>query len=411
MSDLRARLRNLRAVTRPPIRYEPLDDIDEPQSLDVLAEGEYHETPHGSSYVVRTSHSLDHIHGEGILDGWLSQNLTGAAVFTRDRRLATVAPQRCLFLDTETTGLSAGAGTLVFLVGVGFFTDDGFEIRQYFLRDPGEELAMLHAIRDLMEQHEALVTFNGRSFDIPLLASRYIVNRQNLRADRWPNLDLLHPARRLWKRRLESCRLSALETSVLGVRRTGHDVPGWLIPQLYQDYLRTGDARQMRRVMYHNLYDVLSMVTLATHLCETFSSADIHELPHDDLLSLARWYEDLDLPQEAESIYAAALKASQREANQKLCLENLAALYKKQDRRAEAEPLWQALATLSPADPSPRLELAKYHEWTTHDLAQALAWTEAAEQANDLRPHSFDQQMSADEIQKRRERLHQKIAR
>ncbi len=411
MSDLRARLRNLRAATRPELRYEPIDDSGEPLPVDLLANGEFHATPHGDSYVISTQHSHDHVHGEGILNAWLAQSLAGAAVFTRDRRLATIEPQRCLFLDTETTGLSAGAGTLVFLVGVGLFTEEGFEVRQYFLRDPGEELAMLHDLRDLMDQHEALVTFNGRSFDMPLLASRYIVNRQPLHADRWPNLDLLHPARRLWKRRLESCRLSSLESSVLGVRRTGQDVPGWLIPQLYQDYLRTGDTRQMQRVMYHNLFDVLSMVTLATCLCETFSRADVQALPHEDLLSLARWYEDLAMPQQAEAIFVEALRAARHDADQRLCLEGLAALYKKQERRAEAEPLWQALATLSPSDPAPRLDLAKYHEWTTHDIAQAMVWTDSAEQALELRPPSYDQRMMLSEIQKRRERLHQKMLR
>jgi hypothetical protein len=153
------------------------------------------------------------------------------------------------------------------------------------------------------------------------------------------------------------------------------------------------------------------MVTLATTLCETFSNADIQALPHDDLLSLARWYADLELPQQAEALFADALKAARRDADQIMCLEGLAALYKKQDRRAEAEPLWQALAMLIPSDLASRLELAKYHEWTTHDLAQALTWTEAAEQANALRPKSFDQQISLDEILKRKERLQQKLAR
>src|SRR5258708_7644427 len=323
MSFFRDSLLNLRGAARPaPRRVENVEryedqqrfraDVEsfganEPQTLEALVPGEQHETPYGVSYMVRTAYAHDHVHGEAELRGWLSQSLAGAAAFTQDRRLAGIDPRRCLFLDTETTGLNAGSGTLVFLTGVGMFTEDGFEVRQYFLRDPGEERAMLHALHELMTSYDALVTFNGRSFDMPMLSARFTVNRQPLRADRWPNLDLLHPARRLWKRRLESCRLASLEDSILGVRRTGQDVPGFLIPQLYYEYLQNGDARQMRRVIYHNLFDVLSMVTLATVLCDTFARVDTPALPHDDLISLARWYEALDMLPQPEIMIRAPL--------------------------------------------------------------------------------------------------------
>src|SRR5215217_7004710 len=153
MSDLRSRLRNLRAVTnRPTPRIENGDAWlpaleGEAQPLETLVPGDLHETPFGAAYVVREQHAPDHMHGQGMLDSWLTQSLAGAAVFTKDRRLAAIDPRRCLFLDTETTGLNAGVGTLVFLVGIGLFTESGFEVRQYFLRSPGEEPAMLHAIQ------------------------------------------------------------------------------------------------------------------------------------------------------------------------------------------------------------------------------------------------------------------------
>ncbi len=424
MSDLRQRLRNLRAVHRPlePIRYEAVPpDSDAPQALETLAPGELFETPHGKSYLIRTAHTPDHTHGTGVLHHWLAQNLSGAASFTNDSRLANVTPNRCVFLDTETTGLNAGAGTLVFLVGLGLFTESGFEVRQYFLRDPGEEPAMLHAIREVLDGCDALVTFNGRSFDMPLLDARYLLNRQHLPVSRWPNLDLLFPARRLWKRRLQSCRLASLETAILGVRRAGQDVPGWLIPQLYHEYLATGDARQMSRVLYHNLFDVLSMVTLATTVCQTFaqsfaqsdpvSASPVAEtIPHDDLLSLARWYESLGKVHEAEDAYRAALRVARHENDQRLCLAGLAGLLKRQERLGEAEALWQTLVALSPADPEPCLELAKYHEWTTHELELALVWTDAAAQANSRRASPYLQQMTNQDIMHRRERLMRKMA-
>jgi uncharacterized protein YprB with RNaseH-like and TPR domain len=416
VSDLRSRLRNLRAATsrpRPAPRFESTPSVPpsfgSPQPLEVLVPGDLYETPLGRSYVVRTLHPPDHVHGGSELNGWLSQSLAGAASFIQDRRLATVDPRRCLFLDTETTGLNGGAGTLVFLVGVGRFTGEGFEVRQYFMRDPGEEPAMLHAVQAMLDEYDALVTFNGRSFDVPLLAMRYTLNRQRLDFERWPNLDLLHPARRLWRRRLSSCRLAALESSVLGVQRSDDDVPGWLIPQLYYEYLQTGDARQMRRVMYHNLVDVLSMVTLATYLCGVFTQAN-PALPFDDLVSLARWYEGLHMLDRAESAYQAALRAARHDFDRKLIVESLAQFLKHQDRRAEAEPYWETFAALSPASPDPRLELAKYHEWTTGDVGLAIVWTQAALEAVNSWPPSAARQEQLDDIRHRLDRLLRKVA-
>ncbi len=384
MTDQRARLNRLLHPTphpyAPPLgEWRPSGALGgAPQPIEALLPGYSVATESGAAYVIPTQHPPDHVHGSRALTDWLGQDLAGAAAFSRESRFGALDPRRCLFLDTETTGLSAGAGTLVFLVGIGLFTDQGFEVRQFFLRDPHEEPAMLDAILALLSQHDAIVTFNGRSFDVPLLASRYTLNRQRVRLDNWPNLDLLHPARRLWKRRLPSCRLSALETAILGVRRTGEDVPGWLIPQMYHDYIRSGDARPMAGVIYHNLIDVLSMVTLAVHLCETFAQPERAELPCDDLISLARWYDSLGKSDQAESAYAGALAAAQHPIDRAAILDDLAGLLKRSERWDEAAACWEGLAALRPAGVEARIELAKYHEWHTHDLDQARGWTEEA---------------------------------
>jgi hypothetical protein len=425
MSDLRSRLRNLRAVNGSSSsanrsRYNNRSEDDqrdysmpplsgEPQSLESLVPGDLHDTPHGATYVIRQRHAADHEHGNSILEHWLSQSLVGAAAFTRDRRIAGIDPRRFLFLDTETTGLNGGVGTLVFLVGIGLFTDEGFEVRQYFLRNPAEEPAMLHAIHELLEQHEALITFNGRSFDVPLLTTRYMLNRRHLDSERWPNLDLLHPARRLWRRRLESCRLSSLENAILGVYRTGDDVPGWLIPQLYHEYVRNGDGRQMQRVIYHNLMDILSMVTLATQVCTIFSQPESSPLPHDDRLSLARWYESLNMASQAEAAYLAAMQSARHEADRTLILESLALLLKRQNRREDAAYYWESLAALSPANPKPRLELAMYHEWTTGNIQQAVDWTQDALHLVSGWPASAGKQEALTEIEHRLDRLLRKL--
>ncbi len=409
MSDLRARLNRLRDLhtTHTP-STAPFRAPGKPQPLEALANGTLHENELGISYIIPTHHNHDHVHGRRGLADWLTQNLDGAAAFTRDERLLTADPRRCLFLDTETTGLASGAGTLVFLVGIGLFTDQGFEVRQFFLRDPAEEPAMLHAIYNLIKEHDALVTFNGRSFDVPLLASRYTLNRQRVRLDGWANLDLLHPARRLWKRRLESCRLAALEVDILGVERTTADVPGMLIPQMYQDYLRTGDGRDMMRVIYHNLIDVLSMVTLGAQVCETFAQPNAAGLPGEDLLSLAKWYEGLEMADRAEAAYDAALTAARRDAEMTAVLEGYTGLLKKQNRREEAAAHWQTWAILAPRSELPRLELAKYHEWHTGDLAQAQHWVEEALRAVRAWGVSDRRDAMITELEHRLERLQRK---
>ena len=145
-------------------------------------------------------------------------------------------------------------------------------LRQYFLRDPGEEDALLNQLVEDLAAATGWVTFNGRAFDLPILETRLTLNRQRGALGQRPNLDLLPLARRLYRRRLPSCALGDLEKHVIGLQREQDDVPGALIPQMYIDYLRTRDPSEMRRVIYHNAMDILSMATLGAHLLEAFAT-------------------------------------------------------------------------------------------------------------------------------------------
>ena len=169
---------------------------------------------------------------------------------------ASVKMQDLLFLDTETTGLSRGAGTVAFLVGVGYFSQDHFVVEQYLMRDYDEELFVLQEINRLLEAFPVLVTFNGRTFDMPVLQSRFLLNRF---PDKYESVhaDVLYPSRRLWKLRLGSCNLQTLEESVLGVVRED-DIPGALIPQTYFKYLDNRDFEPIRSIMAHNRQDITS---------------------------------------------------------------------------------------------------------------------------------------------------------
>lgn len=360
---------------------EPLPDYDayddDIQPLDkLLPGGTIQTTADGDCFILDNVYALAHRHGDDPLDSWQRVDWSATAVFTQDPRFHDLTLPDCLFVDTETTGL-AGAGTIAFMVGVAFVEGDALVVRQYFLRDHGDEPAMLLLLDELLAGKKALVTFNGRSFDLPLLDRRFLMNR--LRADVLdrPHIDLLLPARRLWRNRFGSVALGELEKKLLGVRRSHADVPGYAIPGLYHEYIRTGDARQMARVFYHNEIDMLSMVTLLPRVIRQFAHADEgdHAL---DLFSLGRWQQQMGLLAEAEQNLRRALAGDVSLAQYHQTLHELANLLKRNGRRPEALPLWQQIAATTFDDVTAHVELAMHYEWQEKDIATAIRWTEQA---------------------------------
>ena len=188
--------------------------------------------------------------------------------------------QDLLFLDTETTGLSGGAGTLAFEIGTGFFDGDFFRIRQYVIRDYSQEREMLEAVIDLVKERRTVITFNGKTFDLPLIESRCIMNGLRFSFSDCPQLDLLHICRRVFKLRLGRCSLSALEQAVLGSERED-DLPGALVPQRFFDYLHSGEFSLIRDVLRHNFDDVLSMPKLVSRVAGAFRAPEALEYPED----------------------------------------------------------------------------------------------------------------------------------
>ena len=384
--DLQNRLRRLgvvkgaRNLKSPPTPARPITGGDEPPALSALLPGgQVLESSLGSCFVLDHVYPLAYQHGTAQLSDLTQLPVSAAAQFDRDERLAGLDHKDLLFLDTETTGL-AGAGTIAFMVGVAFFEEQAFVVRQFFLRDHGDEPAMLTLLGGLLAERPAVVTFNGRSFDLPLLDARYLMNRlDDLVGDlrQRPHIDLLPPSRRLWRSRLGSCSLASLEESLLGVHRTHEDVPGWAIPGMYLDYLRSGDARELLRVFYHNQIDMLSMVTLAVRIIRHFVQPLADDEPLD-VLSLARWQVALNMPSEAEVNLQRLLASELTLDTYQQALSQLAWLFKRRDRRVQAVPLWQQLAVTSFDDVSAHVELAKYYEWHDIQLELALDWTTQA---------------------------------
>lgn len=400
-SDLRRRLQRL-GRRRPVEAAAP-----RPGPRGVLT-GEVIDTPMGSAFRRQSLYPLAYLHGQGRLDHWLEFDPHLAADLARQPELGELTLDRLAFLDTETTGLAGGAGTLVFLVGLGRFTADGFRLRQYFLRDPAEEAGMLHALQEDLEDAAGFVSFNGRVFDVPLLEMRYGIGlRRRWSLSARPHLDLLFPARRLWRRALPDCSLGTLEAHLLGVERSDDDIPGALIPGLYLDYLRSGDTGSMSRVLYHNTMDILSLVGLASTVLER------HLGPHEALngseaLAVARWHADHGRTEAAEAALRHAMVGSQGAVQQE-ALRSFTSLLRSQRRRGQALDALASWSSLAPADPEPCLEAAKYYEWEAHDPASALTWADQARQAAESWPEGWRRRQALDAIDHRIQRLLAKL--
>jgi hypothetical protein len=282
---------------------------------------------------------------------------------------------------------------------------------------------MVEALVDDLPAFEALVSFNGRAFDVPIIENRFILARMAPPMRDMPHVDLLHPARRLWRYALSSCALTSLERQVLGVRRQQADVPSGLIPYLYRDYLRTGDARDMKRVLYHNKIDILSMVTLAVRLCRAFADpwnverlGPRRELSGGELYALGRWYALEGRVEDAERAYWAALRlpSTRDPVLRGRTLRELALLLKRDERRDAAFELWQQLALESAQDARgvlAHVELAKYFEWYVGDLSQAAAWTREALRRVEAGAQGSHRVAKLAELRHRLSRLEHKMAR
>jgi uncharacterized protein YprB with RNaseH-like and TPR domain len=316
--------------------------------------------------------------------------MTAAAMLANDPSIASFNASDALFLDTETTGLAGGTGTMAFLIGLGWFEDGQFHVRQILARDFGEEKAALSYLSEIAGQKKFLVTFNGKAFDVNLLATRFILNRLRSDLSSLPHLDLLHPSRRILGHRLENSRLATLEAEVLGVEREG-DIPGWEIPQRYFDWLRHRDGRLLASIFEHNRLDVISMASLTAHLTEILTAQELIQNVHaSDYLAAARL-----LLKRRDS---CGVEKILNMFNDRGCKEisaaskkDLSSLYKRTGRWQQAVQIWQELITTLPADYSTISEMAKWLEHHVRDYQQAKDLVEKVlNQTHDLSSEQKD---------------------
>ena len=299
--------------------------------------------------------------------------------------IPAVDSSRWAFLDTETTGLAGGTGTCAFLVGVGAIEPEGFRLRLFFMRDYDEEAAMLHALGEFLAGYEVLVTYNGKSYDAPLLETRFLLRRQPNPIHRMHHLDLLHGSRSLWKLRLESCRLIHLEYEILGMERQG-DLPGELIPHYYFEYLRTRQAFKLVPMFHHNAMDIVSLACLTEVVLPSFAAPEEAALHHGaDLLGLARWLRRSGDHAAAAALYRKALQADRADSELFAALWESALIERKRGCHEQKRDLLLDLsACRNPYQAQALTELSKHYERCQKDLSKAL---DAANQAADLDPN------------------------
>ncbi|HWQ03901.1 MAG TPA: ribonuclease H-like domain-containing protein [Longilinea sp.] len=373
---------------------------------DVIA-GEEIETPLGVVFQITQQFDIHYQHGQVHFDAPLNLQLVrewGKTDIEKSNQI-----DQLIFLDTETTGLAGGAGTFAFLVGLGIWNPDGFRLVQLFMRNPGEEPAMLAVLNRIVAPFKTVVTFNGKTFDIPLLNSRHLINSITTPFSNMAHLDLLPLARRLWRNRLPSRALGDLERDILGVVRSGEEIPGWMVPQIYVDYLRSGDARPMKGVLYHNAMDILSLAALLhydAHLLE--NPLKIEPTEGLDLVAIAQIYEEMgDLGKSIE-LYEAGLNAGLPQPIFIQTLHRYASIYRKRNAWPETIALWQRAAEQQ--DIPAAIELAKYYEHHERLPMDALRWTDNALGWLLLLPLRPSEKLYwKSELEHRRDRLMRKI--
>lgn len=289
------------------------------------------------------------------------------------------SPRRWAFLDTETTGLAGGTGTCAFLIGLGWITPEGFRLKQYFLREPGEEKSALESLAADLEPFEVLVTYNGKTFDQPLLETRYRLARLKPPFTRLTHMDLLHGARRLWKLRFDSCRLVELEGQILGVEREG-DVPGELIPYLYFEYLRKKEITRLVPVFHHNAIDILTLACLAAIVPFAFRDPSEARLAHGaEMIGVARWMRKAERWEEALTWMKLGIERRISDELLYRTLWDIAQLERKCGREEAALGRYRELGDVPNAHRVDALEeLAKHYEHKARDFEQAMAFVRTA---------------------------------
>ena len=352
---------------------EALPDLPE-TAVEAALPGYEEETPFGNCYIREVRFDALTSHGHYPLARTRHLGLDVLHRVCKAKDTATLDWAEVCFFDTETTGLGTGAGSFIFLFGIGWFEEDEFVVRQYFLRHFAEERAMLWSIQQLLQRFRAAVSFNGKGLDWKLLETRFTMQRLELEPTQ--HLDLLPPARRLYKKILGNTKLITLEQEVLGFARVD-DTPGKLAPELYFAYQTDQDARKLVGIFTHNVHDILTLATLAAHIGLLVAEPTERAGHPEELFGLSRWYDEWAQRDTAEACLVRVSEIDEAGDYAREALWKLSLLHKRRGQYEQASLLWEELLAGSGMwQTAPRIELAKYYEHRVREFSRALTLTE-----------------------------------
>ncbi len=361
-----------------------------------LLGGSVIERANGAAIVVDREYPAAALHGrvrigdliEAIAEGQEAMATLGRAWPSAAGICSNAAsPPRLLFLDLETTGLFGGAGTQAFLVGCAAIDGTALRVRQYLMPGFEHEPMLLAEVAGWARAHGALVTYNGRTFDVPLIETRFLFHRLPFPLAAVPHLDMLHAARRLWRGRPNtagpdpdesSCSLSVLEKHLAGLHRVG-DVPGFEIPSRYFQFVRDGDARPLEAVLEHNRLDLISLAAVMARALTLIRRGPLASANPHECFGLARLYERAGTAENAEAALLHSIDLAKRIGTEPEvhgeALRRLAWIRRRAQRVHEAAEAWKELAVLPRCAAALRREakeaLAIYHEHRSRDLGTA----------------------------------------
>ncbi len=365
------------------------------------------------SIIRETSYPLDYLHGLhrfneliDVIRLWEQQALQHPLSFSEEK------PSKMVFFDTETTGLGGGVGNTIFLIGYAQVFSDHVVVKQHFLPSPSSEVALYQGFLTDIGDYQAmkLTTYNGKAFDWPQIKTRHTLLRDTVpKLPAFGHFDLLHAARRLWKNNLPSVRLSIVEKEILNIKRD-HDVPGYLAPMFYFDFLKDHNPKGLKGVFIHNEIDVLSLITLYIHIAKKLLNTSTIHTSMEEKYEIARWYEAVGQINIAISLYENLAYSRNQVANN--AAKSLGGLYKKQKQYEKAAQIWTRLIeSKSTVDVDIATELSKLYEHQRKDYEKALFYAKMSYNAwkDKKRIVRTKAQQEKEAFVKRIERLQEKI--
>jgi uncharacterized protein YprB with RNaseH-like and TPR domain len=377
------------------------------KSIEKVVQGRYLQSRFGETFVSEQVYAQNYLHGIASIK--IKTPIPIIGNWAREPSFQSIQMDEYAFFDTETSGLAGGTGTYAFLVGIGRFVDGDFHLAQFFMRDPSEEPVLLEAVADFLAPCKALVSFNGKAFDAPLLSTRYTLHQIPVPFKAYAHLDLLPLARRLWRDRLPSRALKYLEENILLAPRTTDEVPGYEIPYIYFDYLRSGNASELAGVFYHNAMDVVALAALMSHITSILEDPLSPLVEHGlDTIALAKFFEDIGEWDTAARLFEHGLEMKLPEEDFWQAVKRLAQLQKRRGNMELAINLWDRAA--KEGHIYAHIELAKFHEHVRKDYLTARGWTESAMQLvneQDIPRYVYSHWM--DELTHRMKRLEEKF--